>query len=342
MPKTTIIHKETDLTDVHTFGVPWQTRYFVSVSKEKELPELVLFTKEKKLNIFVLGGGSNILPTKKFNGIVIQNSILGVDIVRETKTHTYISVGAGENWDALVRLTIKHGYPGFENLSLIPGTVGGAVVQNIGAYDVDIARFVASVDAYSLKTGTHKKFLQKECSFKYRSSVFKDNNRWIVTRVVYKLPKKFVPVLTYKGLQHLVGQTKLTPKIVAKTVVAERNKKLPNPNVVGTAGSFFKNPRVSKTAAAKIQKEFPNVPLFKNYGSKNFTIPAGWLIQESIDAKTKKDFLYPKHNLVVVNTQKGNPQNPKRGAEINRATQKIQRAVYKKFGIQLVPEVIIL
>lgn len=209
MPKTTIIHNNTDLTEVHTFGVPWKADYFVSIQDESEIPELVLFAKSKKLPILVLGGGSNILPTKTFKGLIIQNSILGIE-KKETKTHNVLFVGAGEDWTNFVSATTKHQAVGLENLSLIPGSVGGAVVQNIGAYDVDIARYIDKVEAYSLKTGKKKIFKQKECKFEYRNSVFKQNKTWLITRVKLKLNKRFKPVLTYKGLQDLATNKKLT------------------------------------------------------------------------------------------------------------------------------------
>lgn len=341
MPKTTIIHNHTDLTEIHTFGVPWKADYFVSIQNESEIPELVSFAKSKKLSVLILGGGSNILPTKTFKGLVIQNSILGIE-KKETKTHHVLSVGAGEDWTDFVSTSIKDKMVGLENLSLIPGSVGGAVVQNIGAYDIDIARYVDRVEAYSLKTGEKKVFKHQECKFEYRNSLFKQNKTWLVTRLVLKLPKKFKPVLTYKGLQDLAKNKKLSAAQVAKRVIQERNKKLPDPSVVGTAGSFFKNPRVSKVHAAKLKLMFPDIPLFNNYGSKAITIPAGWLIEHSIDKKTKTDFLYPHHNLVLINKTKGKKQIADRGKKIFSASQKIQQLVLKKFNIALVPEVIII
>lgn len=341
MPKTTIIHNHTDLSEIHTFGVPWKADYFVSIQDESEIPELVLFAKSKKLPILVLGGGSNMLPTKTFKGLIIQNSILGIE-KKETNTHQTLFVGGGEDWTNFVSTTIKHKAFGLENLSLIPGSVGGAVVQNIGAYDVDIARYIVGVEVYSLKTGKKKIFKQKECRFEYRNSLFKQNKSWLVTKVVLKLSKKFKPVLTYKGLQDLANNKNLTAALVAQRVIQERNKKLPNPAVVGTAGSFFKNPRVSVASANKLKALYQDIPLFNNYGRKAITIPAGWLIEESVDKKTKADFLYPKHNLVLINKTKDKKQIAGRGRQILSASKKIQKQVFKKFGVALVPEVIIL
>ena len=335
------IQKNVSLKDKHTFGLPWKSRFFCELKKEKELPELLAFAKEKELPVLVLGGGSNMLPTKKYQGLVIQNRTKGKKIIKETKSHVWLEVFSGEDWHKLVLWTIKKEMFGLENMSLIPGTVGGAVVQNIGAYDVDIQRFVESVRGYSLKTGKKKVFTQAGCKFDYRNSIFKSSDAWFVTSVTLKLSKKFKPVLTYKPLQGLKNETaNLTAKRVSQEVIKIRRSKLPDWNKIGTSGSFFANPRVSKTKAKQLQKFYPDIPVFFNYGSKRATIPAGWLVQHSsLSEKNRKEFLYHKHALIVVNYEKGGDVSITKGKRTLAVVERIQTKVHQEFGIILKPEV---
>jgi len=195
-----IIQKNVSLQDKHTFGLPWKSRFFCELEKEKQIEHCLRFAKEKSLDILILGGGSNMLPTKTYSGLVIHNKLQGKKIVKETNASVWINVAAGEDWHKFVMWSIKNQMFGLENLSLIPGTVGGAVVQNIGAYDVDIQRYITEVTAYSLVTGKRKVFTHDECKFEYRNSLFKSSDRWMVVSVTLKLSKVFKPVLTYKPL----------------------------------------------------------------------------------------------------------------------------------------------
>ena len=335
------ILESADLTDKHAFGVPWSADFYIALKDPEQLQEIIEQKGKKKL--FVLGGGSNILPTKKMKGIVLHNQIKGRKIVQENISHVHIRVGAGENWHNTVLYCIRKGYFGFENLTLIPGTVGGGVVQNIGAYDVEISSFVHQVEAHSLQTGEKKVFAGTDCGFEYRNSIFKHSDEWIVTHVTFKLQKKFKPVLTYKPLQHLKKKNDLTAKEVSQTVAKIRKSKLPDWNKVGTAGSFFANPRVEQKTVKRLLKNYPDMPVFYNYNSTIATVPAGWLIEHSsVRPEDRVEFLYHKHALVVINNQKGMSMPPNKGARIKNFVSRVAKIVERDFGIILAPEVKIL
>lgn len=335
------VQKNVSLTDKHTFGLPWKSRFFVELKKESEFPEAVSFVKEKSLSILVLGGGSNLLPTKTYQGLVIQNNLKGKEIIKETKNDVWVRVSTGEDWHKLVLWSIRNNYFGLENLSLIPGTVGGAVVQNIGAYDVDIQRFVTQVSTVSLKTGKEKVFTHEECKFDYRNSIFKSSGKWFVTSVTLKLSKKFKPVLSYKPLRELANSKgELSAQEISKAVIKIRKSKLPDWKKIGTAGSFFGNPRITKTLVKRLQEIHPGIPIFYNYNSNKATIPAGWLIQHSsLKQKDRDEFLYPKHSLIVINKYKGADIPKNQAQKTKRFIEKVMTTIQKDFGIILAPEV---
>jgi len=332
------IQQNKDLTNEHTFGVPWKGSFFVAIKDEKQIMEVIEQRATK--DVLVLGGGSNILPTKKFKGIVMQNKIKGKEVTGEGKTFFDIRVGAGENWHAFVLYAIRKDMFGLENLSLIPGTVGGALVQNIGAYDVEISQYVQFVEALDLKTGEKRVFKKNEMDLSYRHSIFKHSGKYIVTHVTLRLSKKFRPVLTYKPLQKLQEKKDLNAKEVSREVMKVRMSKLPDWNIIGTAGSFFANPRVSQSVVKKLQKNYPDMPVFYNYGSKKATIPGGWLMEHaSLSLKDRKEFLYHKHSLIVVNNEKGENPSQGKGKRIRNFIEKAIKTVENDFGITLKPEV---
>ena len=339
--KDLAIQKNVSLQDKHTFGLPWKSRFFIELEREEQIKHVLGFAQEKDMPVLILGGGSNMLPTETYKGLVIQNKLTGRKVTKETKTFSLLEVAAGEDWHKLVLWTIRNNMFGLENMSLIPGTVGGAVVQNIGAYDVDIQRFVHSVTAYSLNTGKKKIFTRDECQFDYRNSIFKSSDLWVVTSVTLKLSHSFRPVLTYKPLQGLKDLApELTARRVSQEVIKIRRSKLPNWKKIGTAGSFFANPRVSKKKAERLQKLYPNIPVFYNYGSDKATIPAGWLIEHSsLSQKNRQEFLYHKHALIIVNKEKGGDVSITKGKRTVAVVERIQNKVLQEFGIALRPEV---
>lgn len=339
-----VISKDCDLSTMHTFGVPWRSDYYCTVTTYQEAQDVATYCCTRGIDVMVLGGGSNILPTKNFDGLVMKNEICGREVVDENDTTICLKIGSGESWHDLVVWTVDQGYFGLENLALIPGTVGGAVVQNIGAYDVDLQRYIVSVDAINLTTGESRSFSREECEFEYRNSIFKKNQgQWMVTSLVIELSKEFKPVLTYASLQDKLGDPDppISVKEVMKAVIEIRQSKLPDWNEIGTAGSFFGNPRINSEEVVRLHKTFPTMPVFDNYRTGENTVPAGWLIEQcDIDQDLKDRFLYPKHHLIVVNNDKNH--NGTTGQEIYDFTQMIQAEVRDKFGIDFIPEVVIL
>lgn len=338
-----MVEEHKDLQLLHTFGVPWQSRFFCDVTSTQQVIDMVTYCREQNVAVMVLGGGSNILPVRDWDGLVVRNEIVGREVVSENDKEIVLRIGAGESWHDLVVWATGSGYYGLENLVLIPGTVGGAVVQNIGAYDVDLGRFIQSVEAVNLETGTKKTFLGNECEFDYRNSIFKKTRGvWMVTYVEIVLSKKYRPVLTYQPLQERFSEQSTPQAVEVMNAVMEvRQSKLPDWNQIGTAGSFFSNPRISNEEVERLREIFPDMPVFDNYGTGDNTVPAGWLIEHADISQDLKDrFLYPKHHLIVVNNDKNQPNTL--GIEIHEFTQLVQKQVLAKFGIELVPEVVVL
>jgi len=305
-------------------------------------PMYVVETAEDLRNIppnsFVLGGGSNVLFVGKSPHPVVR---LGLEpyirVVKNTPNHTLVAVSASVVWDNFVKWALSKELYGIENLSFIPGTVGASVVQNIGAFGVEVKDVVYLVRAYDRKTQKFVEFTNQDCKFAYRMSVFKRNKaRFVVWEVVYKLSKEFVPVLTYKDLQSLEKDKSLTAAKLRKIIGSLRSQKLPNPQEEPNAGSFFVNPVVSKQVVESIKKEFPNVPHFEVEGG--YKVPAGWLIDKAglkgrVYGKAK---VSEKNALVLVNL--GDPT----GYDVYELSRLVQATVLKRFGVELRPEVVII
>lgn len=338
------IEQNKQLRTLHTFAVPWRARFFVSVSEKRQLHDALEIARGQSHNIFVLGGGSNILPTSTFSGLVIHNQISGRSVISDNDTDIVLEIGAGESWHDTVLWCADHGYYGLENMALIPGTVGGAVVQNIGAYDVEISQYVDRVHCYNTQNLQEEVFTAEQCEFEYRNSLFKKNQgQYVVTSVELKLRKTFSPVLTYAPLRELQNSSDLPVHTLIEHIIAIRQSKLPDWNVVGTAGSFFANPRVLEKIVRKLQKKYKDMPVFTDKQTGEKIIPAGWLIEHSkLDKKVREKFLYPKHALVLVNNEKDNPRiSDKYGKEIYHASKMIINRIEKDFGITLEREVLV-
>ncbi len=338
------IEQNKQLRELHTFGVPWRAQFFVSVTDRQQLVDVLEIARGQSQNIFVLGGGSNILPTATFHGLVIANNISGRSVVSENESEIVIEFGAGESWHDTVLWCAEHGYYGLENMALIPGTVGGAVVQNIGAYDSEISQTVTSVAVINADTLQFADYTREQCDFEYRNSIFKKNRgQYVVTSVCLRLSKQFSPVLTYEPLRKLQKNNELTATDVVNEIIAIRQSKLPDWNMVGTAGSFFANPRVDEKMVRRLSKQYKEMPVFSDKQTGQKIIPAGWLIEHSkLDKKIREKFLYPKHALVLVNNQKHDPKiSDKYGKEIYHASKMIINRVHKDFGITLEREVLI-
>ncbi len=333
------IKENVSLKPFNTFGIDAKAKYFYEVQSTNELIDLVqtdLFKKERSL---ILGGGSNVLFTKDFDGLIIHNSILGRQIVNETDDSVSIQLNSGEVWHQAVMYCVENNWGGIENLSLIPGTVGAAPMQNIGAYGIEVREVIEKVEAVELSTGRVKSFTNEECKFGYRESVFKNElkEKIFVSSVTLTLSKKSHRINTSYGAiadtLHALNITQPTIKNVSDVVIKIRSEKLPDFKILGNAGSFFKNPEISEQQFSKLKNDFPTVPHYSaNQGVK---VPAGWLIEQcGWKGKTFGHVgVHDKQALVLVNY--GNAI----GDEIFSLAQKIISSVKEKFSITLTPEV---
>jgi UDP-N-acetylmuramate dehydrogenase len=321
------------------FGVDCSAKYFIEAEKEADINEALSFSKTVNLSILFLGGGSNILLTKDFNGIVIKIGIKGIKILEDKNEYVIVESYAGELWDDLVSFCVKKEFYGIENLSLIPGTVGAAPIQNIGAYGIEIKDVLQSVEGVLIESNIKKVFSNAECKFDYRDSIFKHEfkDKFVVTKIVLKLSKKKKFNLNYRAFQeflNLVDKEKITIKDVSELVKEIRSSKLPDTGEFGNAGSFFKNPEINSSEFFRLQEKYPDIVHFQVEKGK-FKIPAGWLIEKSgFKGRREGEVGTYKHSaLVIINY--GNAT----GAEIISFAEEIQEAVKNKFGIKLIPEV---
>ena len=332
------IFKKYDLTDLNTFHVKVEAKFFVEIKKEHELIELFKTPEFKDNEKLFLGGGSNVLFTKDFDGIVILNKIKGIEVVEDNSDSVLVRAMGGESWNDLVNFAVDRGYWGIENLSLVPGTVGATPIQNIGAYGVELKDTLENVEAYEIKTGQKRIFSKEECEFGYRDSVFKTKLRgqYFIGAVVLKLSSNENKNVRYKALQEYLDKNKIkveNVKDISNAVSEIRRSKLPDPKVLGNAGSFFKNVYINQEKFERLKKEFSDIPSF-NEG--NFIkIPSGWLI-ETCGWKGKKVGnvgVHDKQALVIVN------YGGATGEEIKNLAFQVIDSVYQKFGLKLVPEV---
>lgn len=322
----------------NTFGVEAKAKFFFEFTELSDLS--VFFESNKTLRdekILVIGEGSNILFTKDFDGLVIHANIPGINTVKEDRQNVWIEAGAGENWDEFVKHCVDSRLGGVENLAFIPGTVGAAPVQNIGAYGQEICNVVELVKGYDLKTKEFKEISNRECEFTYRSSTFKEQlkNSFIITSVVFKLDKFPEFQLDYSKLEQKVSESgEINLQNIKQAVVDIRSSKLPDVNVIGSAGSFFKNPVVDIETAERIKGEFKEIPVYLA-GDGKVKLAAGWLIEKTgLKGYRKGDAgIHEKHALVLVN------YGTATGKEIFDLSEIIKKTVHEKFGIILEPEV---
>jgi UDP-N-acetylmuramate dehydrogenase len=332
------------LKQLNTFGIDVKAQYFATFHTIAELIELINKAKANKWKTLILGGGSNVLFTQNFEGIVLQNGLKGIEIVRQENEWTWVKAAAGENWNELVLWTIQNNFAGLENLSLIPGCVGAAPMQNIGAYGTELKDVFDELEAVEIATGNLKIFNNSACRFGYRESIFKHElkNQFVITAVTFKLKNLNVsPYYKFKtdygDIQAKLSEmqvNELSLKAVSNAVIAIRQSKLPDPKELGNAGSFFKNPVVAKTLFEKIKEHYPLAPSYPA-DNNQVKVPAGWLI-EQCGWKGKKignTGAHAKQALVLVNY--GNAS----GDEIWKCAKAIQQSVFEKFGITIEPEV---
>ena len=327
------------LRHLNTFGLEGNAKYFVSITKKEELSEALALAKNQNLATLILGGGSNLLITKDFDGLVIKIENRGITITEENKNTITIKVAAGENWHNLVLYTLQHGWNGLENLSLIPGNVGASPMQNIGAYGVEVKNLIETVNFYNTCTQTWEAYSNEQCRFAYRESIFKQElkNNAVIWSVDFKLKKGAETKIEYGDIKAVLdkkGIEKATPKDVCDAVSEIRSSKLPDPAKIGNAGSFFQNPVVHVSVFEAIKSEFGEVPSYPSH-QNHVKIPAGWLI-ETAGWKGKNFGNYGVHErqaLVLVNYGGAS------GIEILNLSKQIQADVKSKFGIDLQMEV---
>lgn len=328
------------LKNMTTMKVGGYARFFVSVRTEDELVQALDFARRKEIPFFVLGEGSNIVVSDEgFPGIVIKNWLLGKSFATKKGDEVKVTAAAGENWDDLVRESAERGLSGIENLSFIPGTVGAAPVQNIGAYGAELKDVLESVRVYDLEAGTFRELSRDECRFSYRHSVFKENKLLVISAVTVRLAKGGVPNLSYKDVQSAVrernaDEARLTPLDVREIVISLRKRKLPDWRITPTVGSFFKNPEIHARDYEKLKEAYSECPGFPMSDGR-IKIPLGWLI-EKLGYKGERvggASVYEKHALVIVNDQNGT------ASDVRALSARIAHAVEKATGIVIEPEV---
>lgn len=336
------IEHNKSLKELNTFGVEANAKLFVEISSVEELQELIQTDEFKNNEHLFLGGGSNILFTRDFDGLVIKNNLRGIEVIREDNDYVWVRGMAGEHWHDFTMYTVEQGWSGIENLSLIPGSVGAAPVQNIGAYGVEIKDTLETVETIDLTTGEPRDFANEECDFGYRTSVFKTTlkGKYFITAIVLKLSKNGQPNISYNSLRAKLeerGVVEPSVQQVSDTVIEIRQSKLPDPREIGNAGSFFKNPVIDEETLKRLQAGYPDMP---NYDLENgmYKIPAAWCI-ETAGWKGKRVGEAGSHErqaLVLVN------HGAATGAEIAALAREIVGSVRDQFGIDLEPEVTII
>ncbi|MCF2504033.1 UDP-N-acetylmuramate dehydrogenase [Dyadobacter sp. CY107] len=333
------IQSNFSLRNFNTFGLESTASFFAEVGSVEELTEILRDPLWQQTAKFILGGGSNVLFTQNVNALVIHPAMKGIDKIEEDKDHIWLKVGAGESWHGFVMHCVEHNYGGVENLSLIPGTVGAAPMQNIGAYGVEIKDVVESVETVSIDEGQKRIFSNKECEFGYRESIFKKalKNQFVVTGVTFVLNKKPVINVGYGDVQKTLAEMNVSnPTIadVSQAIITIRRSKLPDPAQIGNAGSFFKNPEISSEQYNSLKQLFPEMPGY-TVSETMVKVPAGWLIEQAGWKGYRQGSIgvHQKQALVLVNYGGGN------GNEIRELAGTIQLSVETKYGIRLSPEV---
>jgi len=327
-----------DLTKLNTFGIRAETKFFAEINSENDLKELFNSAEFKNNEKLFLGYGSNILFTNNFSGIVVVNRLKGIEIISEDENHILIKANGGEKWNDLVQFVVEKGYWGIENLALVPGSVGATPVQNIGAYGVEVKDSIENVEAFNIENGEKRIFSNAECKFGYRDSIFKNElkGKYFISAVIFKLNKKENQKLDYKVLRDYIEKNNvkiLSSKDVSEAVSNIRRSKLPDPKILGNAGSFFKNALVEEKKLKEMETAFGCIPSF---GEGNIRkIPSGWLIEQCgwKGKKVGNVGVYEKQALIIVN------YGGATGTEVKNLAENIIKSVNEKFGLEISPEV---
>jgi len=335
---STSINSNYPLRDYNTFNISVNAKLFYEFKDKISLQKILKREDLKNENILILGGGSNILFSKNYDGLILKNGILGINIISETNNHVEVQVGAGENWHEFVLWSINNNLSGIENLALIPGLVGASPIQNIGAYGMEVKDTITNVKFIDIKSGIEKSLNNKDCNFEYRSSIFKKElkNKTIITDVTFKLSKTDLNIIKYGAIKSELKSLKEEPssKAICQAVINIRSRKLPNPKELGNSGSFFKNPIITNNKYKQLKKNFPDLVAYKE-SNTYMKIAAGWLIERAgwKGFKDKNVGVYKNQALVLVNH--GNAS----GQDIIDLSKKIQESIFQKFQIEILPEV---
>lgn len=335
------VQRAVSLRPYTTFGIAANADYFAEVTSETDLQTLLQLPDLAAMPKLMLGGGSNMLLTRDVPGLVVKLSIGGIAVVREDDAYVYVQAGAGVNWHELVLFCVENKYAGMENLSLIPGTVGAAPMQNIGAYGVEIEQLVDHLDAIDSSTGAPRRFTHADCQFGYRESIFKHELKdcYIITSVTFRLNKTPTFHTRYGAIQETLDEMgispeKLTIRAISNAVIKIRRSKLPDPAEIGNAGSFFKNPEIPQAQFDALKAAHPTLPGYPTTPGQ-MKVPAGWLIEQAgwKGYRHGDAGVHTKQALVLVNYGRAT------GNEILALAQQVQNSVNQKFGIEIRPEV---
>lgn len=331
------IQKNISLKPYNTFGIDAKAKLFAAFKDIDELEELV--TQNPKPETIILGGGSNILFTRDYDGMILKNEISGIKVLHEEPAYVFVKAGGGVNWHSFVMHCIDLHWAGVENLSLIPGNVGAAPMQNIGAYGVELQSVFLGLEAFHLKEKKIVTFTSADCEFGYRDSVFKNKfkDQFVILNVTFKLKKHPVFHTSYGAIEQeleKMGVKELSIKAVSDAVINIRKSKLPDPKEIGNAGSFFKNPSISKLKFEELKIQFPGIVAYNNPDG-SVKLAAGWLIEQCNWKGYRKGDAgcHAKQALVLVNYGNAN------GKEIYDLSEEILLSVQEKFGVRLEREV---
>jgi UDP-N-acetylmuramate dehydrogenase len=321
----------------NTFGIDVKADYFIEYDSVDDLYSILQSEIVKSTRILCIGGGSNLLFLNDFKGVLLHSTIQSIEKVQEDNEHIYLEVGSGVVWDDLVAYTVANGWGGVENLSLIPGEVGASAVQNIGAYGVEVQDVITVVKSLEIKTSKPVIFSLEDCRYGYRNSIFKNElkGKYIITSVVFRLDKKPVYKLNYQHLEtEVFKHGDVTLQNIRQTIIDIRESKLPDPKILGNAGSFFMNPVIPKQHFQELLVQYPQMPHYFVSEAEE-KVPAGWLIDQCgwKGKQIGNAAVHEKQALVLVN--KGGAT----GAEIVHLASEIQKSVKEKFGIDIKPEV---
>lgn len=335
------VREDCSLKAYNTFDIDVKCKYFVESDDEEELRAFVAEYEWEPSEILILGGGSDFLFTEDFDGTVFYPHMQGMEIWKEDEKEVWVRVGAGVEWDDLVAWTVERGWGGIENLSLIPGHVGAAPVQNVGAYGMEAGERIEWVEAIELEKAVRVQIAGKNCRFAYRDSLFKTEwkNKYLITRVIFRLSKQPEFRLDYGALRQELAkvETPLTLSDVRQAVIRIRQAKLPDVKVLPNAGSFFKNPHVPRLQAERLREQYPEMPVYE-VDEACCKLSAGWLIEQCgwKGRRLGKAGVYEKQALVLVN------YGGATGVEIARLANEIRKTVFMKFGIWIEPEVYVM